>query len=38
VKGTQKPKKLQKKRALKTIKQRRSDKRAAAKSSGLGGI
>ena len=37
MKGSQKPKKLQKKQAAKTLKQRRVDKRAAArKSPGLG--
>jgi hypothetical protein len=34
VKGLQKPKKLQKKAAQKTLKERRSDKRAAAAEQG----
>lgn len=37
MKGSQKPKKLQKKQAQKTLKQRRVEKRAAAKHSGLSG-
>ncbi len=35
MKGSEKPKKLQKKRAQKTLKERRADKRAAAKKPGL---
>jgi hypothetical protein len=37
MKGSQKPKKLQKKQAQKTLKERRSEKRAATKQSGLSG-
>jgi hypothetical protein len=36
MKGSDKPKKLQKKQAQKTLKQRRSEKRAAPKKYGVG--
>jgi hypothetical protein len=36
MKGSQKPKKLEKKPAQKTLKERRADKRGAAKPQGLG--
>jgi hypothetical protein len=36
MKGSQKPKKLQKKQAQKTLKERRAQKRAATKQTGLG--
>ena len=38
MKGSQKPKKLQKKQAQETIKERRSEKRAAAKKSLSGAL
>jgi hypothetical protein len=38
LKGSQKPKKLQKKAAQKTLKERRVEKRAAAKQSRTSGI
>jgi hypothetical protein len=38
MKGTQKPKKLQKKQATKTIKERRNEKRAAARQSRTSGL